>query len=521
MDTTIKTEPTVLEEKRDTSGIAGHPRGLMVLFFTEFWERFSFYGMRALLIIYMTHAISDGGLGLSDARAASIYGTYMMSVWFTALPGGWIADQFLGHRLAVAVGGVIIAMGHFSMAFPSVTTFYAGLVLITVGTGFLKPNISTMVGALYGENDPRRDSGFSIFYMGINFGAWISPFVCGFLAQTESFRNFLSSLGLNPLGSWHWGFAAAGVGMILGLISYAAFGGRLAHVGMRPKTRPRAQEKDRDQRTASGEARRPLWMTVVGGLVGALVGGVVGILIADVIGGSIGGLVGALIGGLLPSRLPALSRADWMRIAAIFVFFLFSIIFWSVYEQAGSSFNLFADRFTRNEIFGRGFPASYLQSLQAIFVILLSPVFAWLWIKLGRLEPSSPAKFAYGLFFVALSVLLMVPASRLAASGKVSLLWLVGVYFLSVVGELCLSPVGLSTVTKLAPASLVGMMMGVWFVSIAIGEKIAGYLAGHLSGNDTSVLVPLFGYTGIVVLVAVAILAIIAPRVRKLMGGVH
>jgi len=468
MDTTTKTEPTsettLAEQRRDTSGIAGHPRGLMVLFFTEFWERFSYYGMRALLTLYMAHPVSDGGVAFSESRRALVYGTYTMSVYLTALPGGLIADRFLGAKLAVLVGGVIIALGHFSMAVPSLTTFYAGLCLIAIGTGFLKPNISAMVGGLYQENDPRRDSGFSIYYMGINLGAFVSPFVCGYLAQTQSFRNFLTSIGVDPLSSWHWGFAAAGVGMSLGLVTYLSFRGRLAHVGLRPKERKRLETKGVDQ---------------------------------------------------------PLTRDDWMRIGAIFVLFVFSIVFWGVYEQAGSTLTLFADKFTHNQLFGKGFPPSYYQSIQAVFVILLSPVFAWVWIKLRRREPSSPAKFAFGLFFVALSILLMVPASMLAASGPVSPMWLFSVYFISVVGELCLSPVGLSTVTKLAPAKFVGIMMGVWFVSIALGNFLAGFISRFFSGEDTSILVRLFGFTGIAVLVAASILALMTPWVRKLMGRVH
>jgi POT family proton-dependent oligopeptide transporter len=436
----------------------------MVLFFTEFWERFSYYGMRAILMFYMVKPVTEGAVEFPQTKAALIYGTYTMSVYLTALPGGFIADRFLGAKLAVLVGGVIIALGHFSMAFPSIPTFYAGLVLIAIGTGFLKPNISAMVGGLYQENDSRRDSGFSIFYSGINLGAFLSPIVCGFLAQSGTFQRFLSSVGIDPKTSWHWGFAAAGVGMTFGLVTYLSFRRRLANVGLKPKERMRVRTESVDQ---------------------------------------------------------PLTREDWLRIAAIFVFFLFSIIFWGVYEQAGSTLSLFADKFTHNVVFGMGFPPSYYQTLQAIFVIMLSPVFAWIWIRLGRREPSSPAKFAYGLFFVGLSILLMVPASMLAASGPVSPLWLVGVYFISVIGELCLSPVGLSTVTKLAPAKFVGIMMGVWFVSIALGDFLAGLISRFFSGTDTSILVRLFGFTGAAVLIATAILALMTPRVRRLMGKVH
>jgi POT family proton-dependent oligopeptide transporter len=464
MDTTIETASAEAQAAADTGGLGGHPRGLTTLFFTELWERFSYYGMRAILILYMTHSVADGGLAFDTRKAASIYGTYTMSVYLTAVPGGWIADKFLGAKLAVLIGGIVIAMGHFSMALPSLGTFYGGLTLIAIGTGLLKPNISTMVGGLYGENDARRDGGFSIFYMGINIGATLAPFVCGYLAQGEGFKHFLSSMGFDPLGSWHWGFAAAGVGMTLGLTQYMAHRKRLARVGQRP-----AGQK-------SKVAARPA---------------------------------------------EPLTQAEWMRIGAIFVLFVFSVVFWAVYEQAGSSFNLFADKLTRDEIFGLHFPSSWFQSVPAIYVVILAPIFSWLWVRLGPREPSSPAKFAYGLFFLALSVLLLAPASLFAGGGKVSPLWLLGVYLLSVIGEMCLSPVGLSTVTKLAPARLVGSMMGVWFLSLAFGNKLAGVVAGFFNGDDTGALIRLFGYTGLVVLVATVTLVLMIPWVRRLMGRVH
>ena len=524
MDTTIKTEATLDEVKRDTSGIAGHPRGLMVLFFTEFWERFSFYGLRAILMYYMIKPVTEGGVAFPQNKASLIFATYAMSVYLLALPGGFIADRFLGAKLTVLVGGAIIATGHFSMAFPSMPSFYAGLVLIAIGTGFLKPNISVMVGGLYGENDSRRDSGFSIFYSGINLGAFVSPLVCGFLAQTASFQHFLSSVGIDPKTSWHWGFGAAGVGMTFGLITYLSFRGRLAHVGLKPRERIPAQtEAQPVKHLYSVPLVGVLIGTSICAFVGTALGGLLGSLFgssAALVGALILGSAGGLCGAITMKVTKTLSHGDWLRIGAIFVFFLFSIIFWGVYEQAPTTLSLFADKFTRNEVFGKGFPPSYYQTLQAVFVIILSPVFGWIWIRLGRREPSSPAKFSYGLFFIALSILLMVPASMLAASGPVSPIWLVAVYFISVVGELCLSPVGLSTVTKLAPARLVGIMMGVWFVSIALGDFIAGFMSRFFSA-DTAILVRLFGLTGVAVLIAMAILALMTPGVRRLMGKVH
>jgi len=457
---------TELEEATivETPGFAGHPRGLGTLFFTELWERFSYYGMRSILILYMTSAVAQGGLGFSVKDAASIYGTYTMSVYLTALPGGLIADYLTGARLAVFLGGIIIAAGHFSMAFRSMTAFYMGLILISVGTGLLKPNISTMVGSLYKENDPRRDSGFSIFYMGINIGSVLAGIVIGFLAKGETFKNFLAWMGKDPNSGWHYGFGAAGVGMVLGLIIYIINQRYLKRVGNKI---PRAS-KDKTQ-------------TVV--------------------------------------REP-LTGEDWKRIAVIFILFLFTILFWGAYEQKGASLNLFADRLVRTEIFGMSFPVPFLQSLTGIFVIMLAPVFSYIWLRKGNRQPSSPAKFALGLVFIGLAFMLMVPASLATAGGKVTFWWLVGLYFLAVCGEMCLSPVGLSTVTKLAPLKLVGIMMGVWFLAAALGNKLSGYLSGFFDSNNPERLATLYGGIAIGLLVSAGILALFTPSIKKMMGRV-
>ena len=437
----------------DRSGFGGHPRGLTTLFFTELWERFSYYGMRAILVLYMVTPVAQGGLGFDTKRAASIYGTYTMAVYLTALPGGLVADRFLGARLAVLIGGVIIALGHFSMVFHSMTAFYAGMVLIAVGTGLLKPNISTMVGSLYGENDPRRDSGFSLFYMGINIGAVLAPLVCGYMAQGEGFKRFVASLGYDAATSWHWGFGAAGVGMTLGLLIYVLNRKQLAHVGRRPESR----------KSPAGSAA---------------------------------------------AASTPLTSADWKRIGAIFIFFLFTILFWAAYEQKGASLNLFALKLVRTEIGGFRFPSSWLQSLTPFFVILLAPIFSVLWVRMGKRQPSSPVKFTLGLLFIGLAYVLLVPGAALTAHGRISPLWLVGLYFLEVVGEMCLSPVGLSTVTKLAPAKLLGIMMGVWFLAAALGNKLAGYLSGFFVADDAGTLVRLYGGIAVGLLVSAAILAL-------------
>jgi proton-dependent oligopeptide transporter, POT family len=459
------TAQTELDPKLSDASFLGHPKGLGPLFFTELWERFSYYGMRAILVLYMVAPAAQGGLGFDVKQAASIYGSYTMAVYLTALPGGLAADYLLGARLAVFLGGIIIAAGHFSMIFHSMTSFYLGMVLIAAGTGLLKPNISAMVGGLYGENDRRRDSGFSLFYMGINVGAVLAPLVCGYLAQSQSFKRVLASNGFDPAKSWHWGFGAAGIGMILGLIIFVLFGRWFAHVGKRIKKQAlyKADEVAANQ---------------------------------------------------------SLTTADWKRIAAIFIFFLFTMLFWAAYEQKGASLNLFAKELVRTEVFGIGFPSSYLQSCTPFFVILLAPVFSALWVRMKDGQPSSPVKFTLGLLFIGVAYLLMIPASMLTAYGRISPLWLVGLYFLEVCGEMCLSPVGLSTVTKLAPVKLVGIMMGVWFLASSFGSKLAGYLSGFFVANNPTQLLKLYGGIAIGLLVAAGFLAMLTPSIKRLMGTV-
>jgi POT family proton-dependent oligopeptide transporter len=414
------------------------------------WERFSYYGMRAFLILYMTASVANGGLGFDDRTAATVYGNYVGSVWLTPILGGLIADRFLGQYRSVLLGGAIIALGHFTLAFKSLSTFYAGLVLIVIGTGLLKPNVSTIVGALYEDGDARRDAGFSIFYMGINLGAFIGPLIAGGLAQKVD---------------WHLGFAIAGIGMVLGLVQYVV-GKRHIEAGL--------------ERLAS----RPKPVAAAGGTGG----------------------------GFTPE--------EWKRIAVIFVLFVFASIFWGAYEQAGSTLNLFGDRYSNNVVFGFAFPSSWYISVQALFVILLAPVIAWVWVKLGPHQPSVPAKFALALLFVGLAFLLLVPAGAMAQGGaglKVSPLWLVGAYFIEEWGELCLSPVGLSAVTKLAPTRIVSLMMGVFFLSNALGNKLAGWTAGFFSSMPLS---QLFGaVAGVSLVAALFMFALIRP-VKKLMGGV-
>jgi len=488
----------------------GHPRGLSTLFFTEMWERFSYYGMRAILLLYMVKSFAEGGLGLDEKYAGIIYATYVSSVWYLPLPGGWLADRILGARRAVLLGGIIIACGHYSMAINSKLTFYAGLILIACGTGLLKPNISAMVGQLYSEEDKRRDAGFSIFYMGINLGAFLSPIVVGFLAQSQTFRNFISSMGFSPTSAWHWGFAAAGVGMTLGIIQYVLGQKRLAHVGDRPAlTRVAAEAVE----PADGVDYLTMVLALAGGVVGAAFGmiygeaGVLSALFPTVVG---------FFAGYLGGIIRHLNGEELKRVLVIFILFVFSILFWMTYEQAGSSLTLFADRLTETTILGWAYPSSWFQSVPAIFVIIFAPIIGAVWQKLAARQPSSPGKFTIGLFFAGIAFVVIAFASTLAANGRVSPMWLVIVYFLQTIGELCLSPVGLSTVTKLSPARMVGLMLGVWFLSISIGSYIAGLAARLFEGNDTAVLTRAFGIFAGITLLAAIVLAILTPLIKKL-----
>jgi POT family proton-dependent oligopeptide transporter len=428
----------------------GHPRGLATLFFTEMWERFSYYGMRALLILYMVGSTQQPGLGFGERKAASIYGLYTMLVYLMGIPGGFVADRVLGHYRAVLFGGIIIAAGHFTMAVPGLPFFYTGLGLIIIGTGLLKPNVSSMVGSLYTREDTRRDAGFSIFYMGINLGAFIAPLICGWLGQKAN---------------WHLGFGAAGVGMTIGLIQYVA--------GKKYLT-PVSETKSVASEIVSADA---------------------------------------------PPKPAKLTGTDWARIAAIGILTLFALLFWAGFEQAGSSLTLFADRATRLTVFGMSYPSSWFQSVEPLFVIIFSPIFAWIWLRLGPRQPSSPAKFTLGLVFLAFSFALIIPAARIFQSGgeRVSPMWLVGLFFLQMCGELCLSPVGLSMVTKLSPAHLVGLMMGVWFFATAMGNYVAGWVAGFLQDREFS---EVFTAAFASVAVAAVILALLIKPIKRLMGGV-
>lgn len=480
----------------------GHPRGLATLFFTEMWERFSYYGMRALLILYMTAAAADGGLGFDTAKAGSIYGLYTGFVYLMALPGGWIADRVFGTRRAVLYGGAIIAAGHFSMAVDTLATFYLGLVLIVIGTGLLKPNVSAMVGDLYPEGGARRDAGFSIFYMGINIGAFSAPLLVGWLGENVD---------------WHLGFGAAGVGMVLGLVQYVA-GGK--HLGAAGRFTGTAQDRARGMRLLLAAVLAGAGIfAVLAYLARTGAAGVSAEGLADAAGYFIAGIAGFYF--LYVFLFGGLNAAETKRMLTIVALFLAAAVFWSGFEQAGSSLNLVAERLTDRNVFGREMPASWLQAVNPLFIIALAPVFGSLWVRLAARgkEPSIPAKFSLGLVLLGTGFLVMVWATMLAAGGEqVSPMWLVLTYFLHTSGELCLSPVGLSAMTKLAPPRMVGQMMGVWFMATSLGNLMAGQVATYFEALP---LPNLFGAVTLTAVGAGVILALFIRPIRGLIGGVR
>lgn len=505
----------------------GHPKGLMTLFFTEMWERFSYYGMRALLILFMTKAIVDGGLGFDDKTAGAVYGLYTMGVYLLALPGGWLADRLFGLKKSVWYGGIIIALGHFMMAIPGIqgwisgtsvgkdtlstldtTTFFLGLILIVLGTGLLKPNISSIVGQLYPAGSSKRDAGFSIFYMGINIGGFIAPLACSTVAEVDM----------------HLGFGLAGLGMVFGLIQYKLTGGALDGYGDAPIMKT-------EEEISSQKKLRTV--TSIIGLVGAAIIAVLltGIIPIDASGiASASGTVIAVVAfGYLGYVISfgGLDSADKNKVGVIAILFLFSAMFWSGFEQAGSTLNLFAERFTDRTILGWDIPTGYFQSINSLFIIIFAPFFAALWVWLGRknLEPGSPLKFTFGLVLLGLGFFVMYFATKIAASGDLAApSWLIITYLLHTFGELSLSPVGLSLVTKLAPKGYGGQMMGIWFLSVALGNLFAGLIAGEASGGTEEGLAAMPGQFMMIVYTVMGsaiVLFLLKPVLKKMMGNVQ
>lgn len=482
----------------------GHPSGLSTLFFTELWERFSYYGMRGLLVLFMVDAVEKGGMGLDDRTASSIYGLYTAFVYLAALPGGWIADRLIGAQRAVWIGGLIIALGHFTLAIPSTKAFFLGLILVVVGTGFLKPNISAIVGQLYPEGGARRDAGFTIFYMGINMGAFLGPLVCSYLGEQVN---------------WHLGFGAAGVGMLFGVAQYRLSADRLGEAGLHAA-------KSQKQRKASGLDRA--WFLVIGGVVA--LGTVVCLGLAEMISFNalalaqnttyvIVGIAFAFF--IYVFAFGGLTAQERSRTLVIVILFVTSAVFWSGFEQAGSSLTLFADRYTDRLAFSFEVPAGWFQSLNPFYIVVLAPVFASIWVGLAKrhLDPSMPAKFAIGLVILGLGFLIMVAAAKLVVAGnQAAPYWLILTYLLHTMGELCLSPVGLSSVTKLAPQRFVGQMMGIWFLATSLGNLIAGLLAGRFNPEAINEMPGLFMQIVVISVGSGILLLLFVKPIKRLIG---
>ena len=480
MSTTIDIAATATDRPPvlDDRALFGHPRGLGLLFVTEMWERFSFYGMRAILVLYLLNALK-----WNKGDAANLYGTYGMLVYLTPVIGGYLADRFIGTRNSLVLGASIIALGHFTLAFHGMTTFYLGLAFIIIGTGFFKSNVSTMVGQIYPVGDARRDSGFTIFYMGINLGAAMGPLVCGYLAQSPSF-------------GWHYGFAAAGVGMVAGLGTY--LWGRekyLPGIGVSASRRDPGTRKS----SAAEVTADPGSKAAMHAVVGAVGGGVVGWLLGA--GNLLGVAMGMVIGAALAITSLGTRGEERRRVLALVIMVFFVIAFWAAYEQSGSSMNLFADKNTNLQAGSFSIPSSWFQSINPIAILIFAPIFAWMWGGLGRAgkEPATALKMVFGLFLLGLGFVFMVIGGAKADTGVlVSPFWLVAAYTCHTLGELCLSPVGLSYVTKVAPARFASLLMGVWFLANAAALKIAGALAAYTPLPGETPAAPAAGLAGFV-----------------------
>lgn len=501
---TADVSPELAAVRADRS-FAGHPRGLSTLFFTEMWERFSFYGIRPMLIAFMIVSLADGGVfGFDRETSGAILGVYAASVYLTSLPGGWIADRWLGLQRAVFTGGCLIALGHISIALSGIAgkpVFFLGLILIVMGTGLLKPNVSAMVGDLYPDKGARRDAGFSIFYMGINLGATLGPLVTGFLRDRAGY---------------HYGFGAAGVGMLLGVINYRMRAPKtLGPVGAQPKSGADATKV---------KLFCAAFCIAVVAVIGLATAGIINVNAKAVAHSMVYLEVGAAV--LYFAYLfffAGLDTDEMKRVAVIGVLFLFAAVFWSGFEQAPSSLNLFAKDFTERHLFGFEVPFEWLQVVNSFFVVVLAPVFAWVWTSLAArgVNPSSPAKFSAGLFFAGLGFLIMIPpVQSVVASGgalKVSMIWLTMSYILQTIGELSLSPVGLSSMTKLAPDKFSGQMMGVWFLAASLGNLIAGIVGGDVDPEKLDAMTPLFVRTTGSLFIGSVVLLLLVKPISKMM----
>ena len=491
-----------------TSDFLGHPKGLFVCFATEMWERFSYYGMRALLILYLTKHWE-----FSDTTSYLIYGAYTSLVYIMPVFGGMLADQILGSKKAVTYGAILLVFGHLGMTVEnSEQVFYLSLALIVSGVGFLKPNISTMVGALYEEGDPRRDSGFTIFYMGINIGAFTATLLCGYLGEQVG---------------WAYGFGAAGIGMLFGLMIF--LWGQKYLEGLAEPPSKKYLEKVPGMKGITYE----YWAYMSGILM--VVATWFLVQNSQLVGQLLGGFGVVFIGAWLLYALFRCDPEERDRLIVVGILILFSLIFWALFEQAGSSLNILTDRGVDRVIFGWEVPASMFQSLNAGFIFTIAPLFAMLWIALAKrnMEPSTPIKFSIGIILVGLGFLALVYGMKSSEGLQTGVLWIILIYLLHTLGELCLSPVGLSSVTKLSPQRIVGFMMGMWFFASAAGNYVAGLIAkataSESSGNSSEIFdsiqkqsfMDVYTDVGLIAIGCGILLAVITPILKKLMHGAN
>lgn len=499
------------ESQKLDKAFLGHPKPLKGLFFVEMWERFSYYGIRPLLILFMTATLMSGGFEMDDATAAAIYGIFGGMMYLTPLIGGWLADNWLGQEKALWWGSIIIALGHLWIGLsglPSVgkSVFFIGLMFIVLGSGLFKTCISVMVGALYDKDDERRDSGFTIFYMGINIGAMIAPLITGWFAQRSM---------------WHWGFGAGGVGMIVALLLYRfmARPNLQQFVSAKGMTASWQEPKQRVAHVGKGVMIFSALLILV---VALAMTGVIYIDPVFIRDGMIYLIVGALFAYFGWAFItPSFSKGEKVRLLVCFLLIIGASLFWSSFEQQPTSFNLFAERYTNRTLFDFEIPTVWFQALNSIFVILLAPVVGWIWVKLAsrNLNPSSMVKFALGMLFAAASFAVMTVATNhvIAGDEMVSPLWIAVSLLLLTLGELCLSPVGLSSMTRLAPDRIQGVIMGLFFVSISLGGLIGSISGGYVSGETISDLPKLFTTLTIFLVVSAVVMLLLAKPIDKLL----
>ena len=493
-----------------TQSNAGHPRGLYTLFFTEMWERFSYYGMRALLTLFLVAELINNGFGMSRAEAFAIYGVFTGLVYVTPIFGGYLADAILGQRKAIYIGAFVMAIGQFVMAYSVVAEestrlfmLYSGLALLIVGNGFFKPNISTIVGGLYEADDPRKDGGFTIFYMGINLGAFIAPLTAGYLGEVYG---------------WQYGFATAGFGMVIGALWFFFNQKSLKSVGLPPKCSSECTSlvgKD--------------WSDIILYTIASIAFAFGAVYLIDVISETaldyiiyvIGIAAAGGIGYTIYNGTEG--KTEWSRVSVIFILAIFNIVFWSGFEQAGSTFNLFAVESTDRIVMGWEIPASWFQAINAVAIFAIAPVFDVVWGKLTQMgkNPPTPLKFGFALIMLALGFFVMSAAASAAVGGLVSPLWLVSVYLLHTLGELMISPIGLSMITKLSPPKIVSIMMGIWMGSIAVGNYLAAAMEHIAASMGFGQGAEMFRFIAFEALIAGAIAIALAPVIKKMMKGIH